>query len=397
MGHVDTTLLYNGFNSYVLEAGEVLWGNTFDVNLYSHISLQFVTIRLDGTASVRLNVRWIGEDNKRLGVADTQIPFDVTNRWSRKTATLEVPEEAFKVTVSIENTSGSDFYISCPMSEAGEIATAFDPALASKMAWHDANGSYVGFLSADQIVAGILRSVTGDSGFDLEAPKIWMKSADGAVTWEATPENPFSLTDASGKSIGGLAYINGLLRVIAGALTNNPDAGYYGVVGTWDMPENVKYELEARSLTGLMVFSENNKTTPLVALGSRTDELENFMEINVKGEVIFVASDNHVVFALEQAMLVLNGDPADGHFGASLKIERPNGYTQDVMLSPWSDQSQGGETIIQSGGGSITGKGLRLSDGVYGEDTVEMWYGTRGLGVDSAGAYKRTGLTKTRL
>lgn len=186
MGQIDETLLYNGFNSYLLDNNETLWGDAFDVDLYTHISIQLVSIKLDGTATGKFIVRWIGEDKKKLG-NDVEISFDVSNRWSRKTATLEVPLAAKRVMIAI---NGSYFHIACPMAEAGQIATAFDPSLASKMAWHDATGSYVGFLSANQIVAGILRSVTGDSGFDLELPRIWMKSNDGEVTWEATPENP---------------------------------------------------------------------------------------------------------------------------------------------------------------------------------------------------------------
>ena len=186
---IDNTLLYNGYNSYEMTANEHLWGNPAEVELYSEITLQAVVIRLDGKAQGRFELRWLGADGKKIG-DDTLISFDVGSRWSRKTATVSVPEAAVKVAPCIYNTSADKWHISCPMLEAGEIASAFDASLADRVSWHDATGSYVGFLRADQIVAGVLRAVSGDSGFDLEAPRIWMTSKDGNVTWEASPDNP---------------------------------------------------------------------------------------------------------------------------------------------------------------------------------------------------------------
>ena len=41
------------------------------------------------------------------------------------------------------------------MTEPGEIASSFDPNIASAVAYMTSEGAYVGFLNAEQITAGL--------------------------------------------------------------------------------------------------------------------------------------------------------------------------------------------------------------------------------------------------
>ncbi len=228
---VDNTLLYNGFNSYEMASSERLWGKPVEVDLYSHITLQAVVIRLDGTAQGRFELRWLDTEGKKIG-EDTIINFDVGTKWNRKTATVTVPETAVKVIPCIYNMTTDKWHISCPMLEAGEIASAFDASLAERVSWHDATGSYVGFLRADQIVAGVLRAIAGDSGFDLEEPRIWMTSADGEVTWEATPENPLTIKDKFGQFVAGIIKVGEQYGLTSQFISNTSDlSGGFANIG----------------------------------------------------------------------------------------------------------------------------------------------------------------------
>ena len=74
-----------------------------------------------------------------------------------------------------------------------------------------------------------MRAVNGGAWFDLDKPEIVMegKLADLSIT----PENPLKLTDKSGNFIGGLGVADGILGLVAGVLTNDPNMETYATIG----------------------------------------------------------------------------------------------------------------------------------------------------------------------
>lgn len=186
---VDNTLRYRGFNSYELAPSETLYSSLSDCEYLGFVTTQWVALKVGGTiADGEVRIVWIDDTGGQLGATERHT-FTPTRLWQRHTWTVAVPPEAVKLRIQFEGgTQGYNF--ACPMTEPGEIASSFDPSIASAVAYMTSEGAYVGFLNADQIIAGVLRAIAGDSGFDLEAPRIWMTSKDGSVTWEATPDNP---------------------------------------------------------------------------------------------------------------------------------------------------------------------------------------------------------------
>lgn len=228
---VDNTLRYRGFNSYNLEAGETLYSSLSDCEYLGFVTTQWVALKAAGTiAGGEVRITWIDDTGGQFGSAELY-EFTPTRLWERHTWTVAVPPEAVKLRIQFEGgTQG--YHFACPMTEPGEIASSFDPNIASAVAYMTSEGAYVGFLNAEQITAGLLRAVNGGAWFDLDKPEIVMegKQADLSIT----PENPLKLTDKSGKFIGGLGVADGTLGLVAGVLTNDPNMEAYATIGYSD-------------------------------------------------------------------------------------------------------------------------------------------------------------------
>lgn len=230
MATVDTTIRFNKFNSLILAGDETSWSNKFDVEFYSVLTVQTQALCLDGSTTGQFILRWLDEDGER--VIDSTDGFDIDNRWVRKTATFAVPERAVEAMFAVKNTGGLyDIRIACAMVEAGEIASAFDPSLASQASYLDAHGLYTGTVTANQVRAGILLALTGEAWFDLEKPEIVMKGKD--ATWRASPENPLRLEDNEGNLLGGLIRMSdGKTALMTSAISNYEHADYgFGTIG----------------------------------------------------------------------------------------------------------------------------------------------------------------------
>ena len=230
MATVDTAVRFNKFNSLKLEHGETSWSQKFEVGLYSAVTVQAQVLCLDGAASGQFIMRWLDEDGKK--VIDSTDGFSITNKWAKKTATFEVPEGAVKCIFALKNTdSTKEINVACAMAEAGEIASAFDPSLASQVSLLNAQGLYTGIVSANQVIAGILQSLDGKAYFDLEKPEIVMQGKD--ATWKASPDNPLRLEDGEGEFIGGLVRLpDGRMAVITSVLGSAEDLdGGFAYIG----------------------------------------------------------------------------------------------------------------------------------------------------------------------
>lgn len=225
---VDNTLRYRGFNSYELAPNETLYSSLSDCEYLGFVTTQWVALKAGGTiAGGEVRIVWIDDTGGQLG-ATGRHTFTPTRLWERHTWTVAVPPEAVKLRIQFDG-GAQGYHFACPMTEPGEIASSFDPSIASAVAYMTSEGAYVGFLNAEQITAGLLRAVNGGAWFDLDKPEIVMegKQADLSIT----PENPLKLTDKSGKFIGGLGVADGTLGLVAGVLTNDPNMNVYATIG----------------------------------------------------------------------------------------------------------------------------------------------------------------------
>ena len=144
---VDNTLRYRGFNSYNLEAGETLYSSLSDCEYLGFITTQWVALKVGGTiggGSVRIT--WIDHTGGQFGSAELY-EFTPTRLWERYTWTIAVPPEAVKLRIQFDG-GARGYHFACPMTEPGEIASSFDPSIASAVAYMTSEGAYVVFFYA---------------------------------------------------------------------------------------------------------------------------------------------------------------------------------------------------------------------------------------------------------
>lgn len=201
MGYVDTLTRFTHYNSYRLDPGEELFGTPFDVEFFSAINSQAQVICKGATSEGAMYMTWLAEDGSKL--SRDEYEFDVTGRWVRQIWPSEPPEHAVRAMWSVKNTDDTEAWnVACAMTSAGEMAGAFDPALANQVSLLTASGLYTGTVTADQVVTGLLQATDGRAYFDLDKPEIVMQGDN--AKWKASPENPLRLEDSDGNLIGGL-------------------------------------------------------------------------------------------------------------------------------------------------------------------------------------------------
>ncbi|MFA7087401.1 MAG: hypothetical protein WC145_12110 [Aliarcobacter sp.] len=287
MATVDTAVRFNKFNSLKLEHGETSWSQKFEVGLYSAVTVQAQVLCLDGAASGQFIMRWLDEDGKK--VIDSTDGFSITNKWAKKTATFEVPEGAVKCIFALKNTdSTKEINVACAMAEAGEIASAFDPSLASQVSLLNAQGLYTGIVSANQVIAGILQSLDGKAYFDLEKPEIVMRGGD--ATWKASPDNPLRLEDEEGELIAGIVKIDGNIVFVTNTIGDPEDLGHHLKIskrfGEEDYTTNLDIYSEGQVVGHISTFESN--WGPVVMIGAGEFEEYNIgVSISTDGVYLF--------------------------------------------------------------------------------------------------------------
>ena len=216
MGQVDTTLKYGGYNTYRLDPNEEMHASMFDVSLYSDVTIQVVTINPASLASGSVHLCWIDGDNKRIGNIVVE-SVSVLKRFTEWWKAFEVPENAVRLHWWIKAGS-TGFNFGCAMATPGTIRRAFSSNLEDRVSMITADGLYTSTISGNQILAGIIRALTGDAWFDLEKPEIVMKGTD--VDLYITPNNPLKLTDKDGNFIGGVTRVGNDVFISVEALTS---------------------------------------------------------------------------------------------------------------------------------------------------------------------------------
>lgn len=306
MATVDTTFRFNRFNSLRLESGEESWSQKFEVEYYSTLTVQSQVLCLDGAASGVFILRWLDEDGKK--VIDSTNAFSIDNRWKRKTATFEVPDGAVECMFALKNADATkSINVACAMVEAGEIASAFDPSLASQLAYMDANGFYGATVTAWQVVAGILQSVDGRAYFDLEAPEITMRGGD--ATWKASPDNPLRLEDEEGELIAGIVKIDDDIVFVTNTIGDPDDLDHHLKIskrfGEEDYTTNLDIYSEGRVVGHISTFESN--WGPVVMIGAGEFEEYN-IGVSISTDGIYLFSDGFNFGLYEEFAYLMSKD-----------------------------------------------------------------------------------------
>ena len=289
MATVDTGVRFNKFNSLKLEINETSWSQKFEVEFYSTITVQAQVLCVTGSASGQFILRWLDEDGKK--IIDSTDGFSIENRWRRKTATFEVPEGAIECMFALKNTDNTEqINVACAMAEAGEIASAFDPSLATQVSLLDAHGLYTGTVTAWQVIAGILQSLDGKAYFDLEKPEIVMQGKD--ATWKASPDNPLRLEDDGGELIAGIVKIDDDIVFVTNTISDPEDLDHHLKIskrfGEEDYTTNLDIYSEGQVVGHISTFKSN--WGPVVMIGAGEFEEYN-IGVSISTDGVYLFSD----------------------------------------------------------------------------------------------------------
>ncbi len=362
MGQVSE-LKYGIYNSYVLDPNERLYASLYDVEYLSHITAQVVIIKPSGTiASGQIVVDWIDANGAKVGTSNTHT-ITPTRLWKRHTVTFEVPETAKFARLHFYG-GAQGFHIACPMVEAGEIASAFSENVSARLAYHTAEGSYVGFLNAGQVVTGKMISPDGNAWFDLDKPEIVMKGTSADLYID--PSNPLKVTDKNGNLLGGLMSIDGKIVLASEYITTPTDPMVAASVGTVVDSSNVSH-------TGFIVWAKKADGTYERSLLISPDHDGQYLRIYGPGEHTWFA-----MYATAQGTIFLrtqHGGLSMIHGSTNLFITDNDGK-DEVFLSLATDSS-----------GTEASLSAKRNNTSYGE-----------IGLDTGGPYAiRTNGTKVYL
>lgn len=362
MGQVSTELTYAGHNTYRMDPYEEMHATMFDVSLYSDVTIQVVTINPASLASGSVHLCWIDGDNKRIGNIVVE-SVSVLKRFTEWWKAFEVPENAVRLHWWIKAGS-TGFNFGCAMATPGTIRRAFSSNLEDRVSMITADGLYTSTISGNQILAGIIRALTGDAWFDLEKPEIVMKGVDADLYID--PANPLKVTDKNGNLLGGLMSIDGNIVLTSEYITTPTDPMVAASIGTVVDSSNVSH-------TGFIVWAKKADGTYERSLLISPDHDGQYLRIYGPGEHTWFA-----MYAEAQGTIYLRTEHCGLsmiHGSTSLFIIDNDGK-DEVFLSLATDSS-----------GTEASLSAKRNNTSYGE-----------IGLDTGGPYAiRTNGTKVYL
>lgn len=340
MGQIDTTLRYNGiYNSYEMGPNDTIHASIFETQYLSHVTTQFVAVRVAGTiVDGWIEAIWIDADGEQIGTTKT-VTWTPTRLWKRYTHTFEVPTGAVKVKLTYRSGTAG-YHFSCPMTEAGEIASAYNAQTAAQLAYHTAGGSYIGFLNANQIVAGVIRSLDGKMRIRLDEPS--EIAMDGtAAKLRISPAYPLRVLDSANNVIAGLMLIEGETRFFTSALANSENPYSWFTVGSIEIEEDGN----PVTLDGLFLFDEDSPAEPVYWFARDTWGWSGNLRIGNNENNIFIG-----YLPLGGISLYASGAMGNSHFDV-----HPDSITAYISPYGFVFSSDGDETKIMSGSNQALG------------------------------------------
>lgn len=149
---VDSSIQYNGYNSYRFVQDELLASFLFGVQDMTHVTASFQAFCTSAqTAAVRAYLRFWDINNATIQTQN--ISFALASAiWEKKTYTATVPTGAVKAQLFFTNPISVAWYMAQPKVEEGEVATAYAQNLAGQMTYITPGGVYTGTVRAEQII-----------------------------------------------------------------------------------------------------------------------------------------------------------------------------------------------------------------------------------------------------
>ncbi len=149
---VDTSIQYNGYNSYKFIQGETLNCYPFGVENMSHITHSFGAYSPIALASeVRANTKFFDADSEILQSVDHSFAIGA-GIFENKSITVEVPTGAMKAQLTFKNPAANTWWVATPKTEEGQTATPYAINAYGQLTYITPNGIYTGILTAEQIV-----------------------------------------------------------------------------------------------------------------------------------------------------------------------------------------------------------------------------------------------------
>ena len=149
---VDSSIQYNGYNSYRFVQDELLASFLFGVQDMAHVTASFQAFCTSAqTAAVRAYLRFWDINNATIQTQN--ISFALASAiWEKKIYTASVPTGAVKAQLFFTNPTSVAWYMAQPKVEEGEVATAYAQNLAGQMTYITPGGVYTGTVRAEQII-----------------------------------------------------------------------------------------------------------------------------------------------------------------------------------------------------------------------------------------------------
>jgi len=191
---VDTTIQYNGYNSFKLLENEVISCSVFGVEGMAFITTSFQSYCPSAIATgVRMYVRFFDASNAIISTSNHSFAL-TASAWVKQAQTLSVPATAKKAQIFFTNPVATAWYMAQPKCEEGEVASSFTINLSAQLTHIAPDGIYTGTLTANQIIVSstdtldtALTAISNGqiilmSNYNSIAPKVTKITADGVYT-----------------------------------------------------------------------------------------------------------------------------------------------------------------------------------------------------------------------
>lgn len=147
---VNTTMLFDGTNTYEIQPGEMLWNVVIPVEDASHYTIQVMTKAISTETSGYIGIAWL--NSKGIRISKTQNSLVVkTGAPLRFVFTFEVPAGAVKLQPYLKGGTAA-YYAGRMKLEKGEHPSGFDTIDVNRVSKLDPNGLYTGSVWANQVI-----------------------------------------------------------------------------------------------------------------------------------------------------------------------------------------------------------------------------------------------------
>src|SRR5690554_5500901 len=149
---VDTSIQFNGYNSYKFNQNDVLHCYPFGVENMEYITHSFAAYSpIALSDKVRATTKFFDADSEIIQTVDHS--FDVSQgTFDKREITVEVPLGAVKAQLTFLNNELEPWWVATPKTEEGQTATPYAINAYGQLTYITPNGIYTGTLTANQIV-----------------------------------------------------------------------------------------------------------------------------------------------------------------------------------------------------------------------------------------------------